>query len=309
MSGKYENKKPKQKKPRWAIVAVVCAALIGTLAAVWPQDAETPVTDPAETTASTPTGTTAPMETTTAPTETTTPAETTAPPQETASAPTETTEPVPETTAPPAEPTELTEPSTAPADLEEVEETSINLGSGMRIVDVGKYTGIYMEDGSDELVSGVMMIVVTNEGESDIEYAEIRLPVGDQTAQFSLSVLPAGKTVILLEQNRMPYVGGSYTTAIAENVVLFQEPLSLCEDRLKLQVLDGVINVSNVSGADITDDIVIYYKNSAVDAFYGGITYRVRIEGGLKAEELKQIVAGHFTATGSTIVFVTCGVG
>lgn len=198
---------------------------------------------------------------------------------------------------------------TIPVIVEEAEEVSITLGKGMRIIDVGKYTGVYMEDGSDEIVSGVMMIVVVNEGQKPIQYAEISLPVGNKTASFSLSTLPVGNKVVLLEKNRMEYEAGEYTTASADNVILFDEPLSLCEDLLNLQVLDGAINISNVSGADIESDIVIYYKNSAADVYYGGITYRVRIEGGLKAGEIKQIMASHFSESGSAIMFVTCGEG
>jgi len=49
------------------------------------------------------------------------------------------------------------------------------------------------------------------------------------------------------------------------------------------------------------------YKNAAADLYYGGITYRVRIEGGIKAGEIKQLMAGHFSETGSKIMFVTVG--
>lgn len=201
----------------------------------------------------------------------------------------------------------FTETATSHVQLEELEEVSIVLDHGLRITDVGKYTGVYMEDGSDEIVSGVMMIAVNNEGENDIQYAEITMPVGDRTASFSLSTLPVGSTVILLEKNRMEYVSGNYTEASAANVALFSAPLSLCEDQLEFQILDGVINVTNISGADITGDIVIYYKNSAADVYYGGITYRVRLEGGLQAGEIRQIMASHFSESGSTIMFVTCG--
>lgn len=193
------------------------------------------------------------------------------------------------------------------ARLDELQEVSINLGNGMSIKEVGKYTGIYMEDGSDEMVSGVLMIAVKNEGEETIQYAEITMPAGEEEAKFSLSTLTPGSTVILLEQSRMDYAAGDYTTAVAENVVLFSESLSLCEEKLKIQALDGVINVSNISGQDMDEDITIYYKNSAEDVFYGGITYRVRIEGGLKSNEIRQIVASHFSESGSKIMFVTCG--
>ena len=52
---------------------------------------------------------------------------------------------------------------------------------------------------------------------------------------------------------------------------------------------------------------MVYYKNSAEDVFYGGITYRARIEGGLQKGEIRQIMAGHCSKNGSTIMFVTCG--
>lgn len=188
-----------------------------------------------------------------------------------------------------------------------MQDVSINLGSGMYITAVGNYTGPYMEDGTDEIVTGVMMITVENQGEDAIQYAEIKVPVGDEEAFFTMSTLTPGSRMVLLEQSRMSYEGDQFVSAIAENVVLFEKPLSLCEDQLKIQIMDGAINVSNISGDDITEDIVIYYKNSAPDAFYGGITYRVRIEGGLKADEIRQLVASHFSDTGSTVMFVTIG--
>ena len=194
------------------------------------------------------------------------------------------------------------------ASLEAVRDVSIELGSGLQIKNVGSYAGIFMEDGTDEIVSGVLMLVVTNNSEDDIQYAEITIPVSDGEANFSLSTLPAGETVVLLEKNRMAYSAAeAYTGAAMKNVALFSEPVSLCEDQLELQILNGAINVTNISGEDIAGDIVVYYKNSADDIYYGGITYRVRIEGGLKAGEVRQIMASHFSGSGSTIMFATVG--
>lgn len=134
--------------------------------------------------------------------------------------------------------------------VEESAEIHINLGHGMYITEIGKYTGIYMEDGSDELVSDIMMIKVTNEGEQTIQYAEIMMPVGDKEA-------------------------------------IFEENLSLYEDCVKIQKLDGAMNIFNISEANIGGDIIVYYKNKMSDLLYGGITYRVKIEGGLKKGEVK----------------------
>ena len=76
-------------------------------------------------------------------------------------------------------------------------------------------------------------------------------------------------------------------------------------DTVKLQVFDGVINATNISDKDIDGEIVIYYKNAASDLFYGGITYRIQIQDGLKADEIRQVMTQHASDTGSKIMFVT----
>lgn len=220
-------------------------------------------------------------------------------------------EPEPVQTDPPA-PTETVPPATQSMVDEILLETDvfspIELDRGLLITDIGKYTGVYMEDGTDEVVSGVLMLVVKNTGEQAIQYAEISLPSNGGEAKFTLSTLPAGESCVLLEQSRMEYNGfEDVSMAEATSVAVFKESLSLQEDKLQLQVLDGALNVVNISGADIEGDIVIYYKNAASDLLYGGITYRVRIEGGMKADEIKQIMASHFSDSGSRIMFVTVG--
>lgn len=185
---------------------------------------------------------------------------------------------------------------------------TVDLGFGLQVTDTGSYTGIFVEDGSDEVVSGVLMLVVRNSGTQDIQYAELSLPTAAGEAKFTLSTLPAGQSVVLLEQSRMAWSADErYTQVTLSNVALFTQPVSLCREQLQLQGLDGVLNITNISGQDITGDIVIYYKNAASDLLYGGITYRVRISGGLKAGELRQIAASHFYARGSRVMFVTVG--
>ena len=38
--------------------------------------------------------------------------------------------------------------------------------------------------------------------------------------------------------------------------------------------------------------------------YYGGITYRITLENGLKTDEVRQMMASHFSDTGSRIMFV-----
>lgn len=197
-----------------------------------------------------------------------------------------------------AEQTELTEPP------------RISLKNDMEILDIGAYTGIYMEDGTDEVVSGVLMMKIINNGQDTIEYARITMDIGEEMAEFTVSTLKPGATIVLLEKNRMAYdktVDYTETQIICENLALFQEPLSLHEDKISIQILDGAINVINVSDQDIPGHIAIYYKNKATGVYYGGITYRVTLENGLKANEIRQLLATHFSDTGSEIMFVTIG--
>ena len=79
----------------------------------------------------------------------------------------------------------------------------------------------------------------------------------------------------------------------------------MLEDKLEVQILNGAINVTNISDEDITGRLAICYKNVAAGVYYGGITYRIVLEGGLKAGEIRQMTASHFSETGSEIMFIS----
>lgn len=179
----------------------------------------------------------------------------------------------------------------------------INLGYGLQITDSGKYTGVYMEDGSNEVLSDVMMVVVQNNGGQDIQLSELTALCGGGEYHFKLTNLAVGARAVLLDVDRKPS-GGALTSAALENTVLFDEPMHLCTDSIQLSGMEGMMNVRNISDADIQGDIFIYYKYAAEDLFYGGITFRVRVEGGLKAGEICQIPAGHYSPETCTVVQV-----
>lgn len=223
---------------------------------------------------------------------------------------------IPGVTQTPAVSTDATqsnaESSTTAPDATEPDVTqepqNTNLGHDVELLDIGKYTGMFMEDGSDEIVSGVLMLKIVNNGDEAIQYAEITMSYGGQTAHFTVSTLLPGATMVLLEQNRMAYSADAVCSDLEmKNVAVFQAPLSLCEDKLDIQILDGAINVTNISGENITGEVRIYYKNYADGIYYGGITYVVRIQDGIPADAVKQIMASHFSDSGSVIMFVSCG--
>ena len=110
------------------------------------------------------------------------------------------------------------------------------------------------------------------------------------------------------ELNRMPFADApEFTEFFTEAVALFDGNPGMCTDRIAIQCLDGVMNITNISGEDITEDIFVYYKNYIDGVYCGGITYRLRLTGGLKAGEIRQGSAAHVDRENSRIVFVTCG--
>lgn len=193
-----------------------------------------------------------------------------------------------------------TEP--APAFLPELQE-ELN-AYGLYILSVDSYAGIYVEDGSDDVVQGLMMVILENRSEKALQLCNLTLDFGDAQASFSATNIPAGGRVALLEQNRMPYRSDDPVRMTVENIAMM-DAFPLYEDVFEITTLDGVINIRNISGNDIIGDIFIYYKNVGGGIYYGGITYRVRIADGLKAGEIRQLMTAHYYEDASEILMVT----
>lgn len=198
---------------------------------------------------------------------------------------------------------DFTEKLPAPT-LPPEEDVMFKLDHGLKILDIGSYSGPFLEDGSGESVEDILMIQVRNDSGRDVEFAAITLSADGITAEFSVSTLPAGATITLLEKNAMAYTDAEFTEAKADQVAFFAEPLSVHGDLLKLQGLDGALNVKNISGAPITGTIEIYYKNFIDGQLYGGVTYVARIAGGLGVDEVRQMMIGHYSVEQSIIMFI-----
>ena len=67
---------------------------------------------------------------------------------------------------------------------------------------------------------------------------------------------------------------------------------SLRDDLFKLYLQDGTLNIQNISGKDLDGSIVVYYKGADENGFFGGITYRLTIDG-LKKDSIAQRHSEH----------------
>ena len=82
-----------------------------------------------------------------------------------------------------------------------------------------------------------------------------------------------------------------------------QEP-SVYSDILQFSSADEILNVKNISEREITDSIVVYYKDYKDNSFTSGKTYRITFKGGLASGEIKQQPAKNFKPGESIIMFV-----
>lgn len=201
-----------------------------------------------------------------------------------------------------------TEPSNSDYELPTTERPDpIQTEQGLEIESISSYVGIYMEDGSDEVVSDVMMLILKNTGEQDVQLAQLSLVYEDFTAEFEASNIPAGERIVLLEKNRAAMPKGELQSVEMKRVVFFPEPMSLYSDQFEITGGKGYLDVKNISGEDITGLVRVFYKNASQDLLYGGITYMATLQEGIPAGETVRIFAGHYSDSSSRIVHVVFG--
>ena len=184
----------------------------------------------------------------------------------------------------------------------------IDLGSGLKLTKLSEVTGNFPEDGSDEYVESMLSATFLNEGDKAIQYASVKVTVGDETYSFEFSTLPEEKTVRVFEENKKNLTGvpGAILAEI-ETIAYFQEELSIYENDLEITISDGVICVKNISEKDINKEISVFYKTVSGDTFIGGITYRFRVPAGLAAGEEYKGIAMHASDQASKVLFITYG--
>lgn len=179
---------------------------------------------------------------------------------------------------------------------------------GIKVINSVNITGKFNEDGSGREVSDVSGLVIYNDTEQTLQYIKFTAEYSDgKVYTYSASTVPAGATCDIAEENASPYraLEDEMPKWNLENIVFFDDEPSFLEDKIEISGSDGILTVANISSEDITDNIVIYYKDYNNEEGYlsSGITYRVNIRGGLAAGSVRQAAAQHYTLKGSMIMF------
>lgn len=176
-------------------------------------------------------------------------------------------------------------------------------GSSMQILSAGQYTGPFIETGESIPTDNVMTIIVKNTGEKMIEYGEIQLSVGNETAVFKITALPTGTAVMVQELHQMRYSKDNtyaYKTALEANM---EEEKDLQKDKVSISGEEGKLTVTNLTDEPISKLYICFHTIQSGGVYRGGITYRVAFEN-IGAGESQTIESQHYYGDYSSILFV-----
>lgn len=180
-----------------------------------------------------------------------------------------------------------------------------DMGSNLRLAAVGRYTGAFMEDGSDDPVENVLALIVENTGEDLVEYAELSANFDGSDATFKITSLPAGGYVLVLEVSRQTVSeASSVQLPEVKHWAKVNDLVLDYSNDFQIYAADGVINLVNISGTDYQNDIFVYYKTYQYNVYMGGVAYRVRFSGGLADGAIGQCLQSHFSGTYSVILYM-----
>ncbi len=165
-------------------------------------------------------------------------------------------------------------------------EYPIEIADGITLDWVYTATGYFPEDATDDMVEDVLAAKFTNTTDRSLEYMTLTLTVNGEEYPFSIKTLPAGRSVYVFNSDRLAApTDVTEVTSEVEYQVFFADEPTLREDVFKYTVTDGMIAVTNVTDEDITADFYVYYKSTAGEDLFGGITYRFKVSGTIKAGE------------------------
>ena len=209
----------------------------------------------------------------------------------------------PESTSPAPSETEQKPSATQPPETSKPTEPEVTEALDLEYLQFGRYNGAFVEDGTDEQVENVAVVLIKNPTEAFLEYAHVEFEIGAQTAQFDVRGLPPGAAAWVLETNRMVIPEGSVFNLLDE-LTSFSVYEGVGMDDLSLVMETGAITVRNTSSQTMTN-VYIYYRQTHTDGNYlGGIAYRVLVET-LKPDEPVTVTAGHCFPANCAIVKIT----
>lgn len=177
--------------------------------------------------------------------------------------------------------------------------------NGISVCGAQNISGIFVEDGSDEVMDKIFTVDFSNDSDYYLQYAEIVLVIDGEEYNFDISTLPASGVLRAMEKNKKPLPAKCESCEMrCINISWFPDEPEMHSDELEITEQDGGIIVKNISGRTINAPIYVYYKNYIDNCYVGGITYRASVKEALQAGQAAAISSAHFAPTSSQIMFV-----
>lgn len=176
-------------------------------------------------------------------------------------------------------------------------------GTDLVIQAVRSYDGVFLEDGSNTDVTGISTMVLVNNGQSGIEYAEITLNQGPVTLKYKATSIPAGATVVVQEATAAKHVNGKFTACSAN--VAEASTFELSEELVKVEEIEnGTLLVTNLTDKPLSR-VRVFYKFAFEKGkiYVGGITYTAELTA-LEPGQSAKLTASHFAAGSSEVIMV-----
>lgn len=176
-------------------------------------------------------------------------------------------------------------------------------GYDLTLEKLAPFDGMYVEDGTNANVTQVAMLMVKNNGDYPIEYAQISVEYGEAQLIFDISALPAGETLVVQEKTRKSVPQGDVTKAQA--LVVQRAEMEMSQEQIRVTDNgDNTITVENLTDQTIPTTRVFYkYFMKDENLFVGGIAFTVRLWN-MPAGGKMTIQPAHYNSTTGRVVMV-----
>ena len=168
---------------------------------------------------------------------------------------------------------------------------------------IGQYIGPFVEDGSDTPTANALALVIKNDSDTVVEYAELIFKVNDtEEAVFQISTIPPGKEAVVMEKSGRAYRSEDVFT-LSEKLYAKCDELSLETEQVEVTAKGENLRVKNITGEDMETVLVRYKRKISEECYLGGITYSCKIEN-VTAGKSVEAKTQHFDAESSQVLMV-----
>ncbi len=175
--------------------------------------------------------------------------------------------------------------------------------TGLEIIAIGKYTGVYTDSGENKEEKDILALVVKNTTDKIISYSSFTFEYGKKSeCTFNATNLPVNQSALVFTSTESVKYSDVTKFELKDSMAVPCDELPIL-DCVGVDCKDGEFIVTNQSNDDL-GDVYIRFKNvSDGNAYLGGITYSVEVPD-LLGYETRKVPAENFNADTSVIVAV-----